>query len=144
VKSVQERGVDLGLLKIEPFPNMPHLDALDLDLPAPAPMSEVYLCGFPLGRMAVQDGQVLIASTFKGILSRIVSPYFQIDASVHPGNSGGPVMDTRGRILGIATRVQRTPEGDYTPTIGYITPVQALASIWPPRDGDGAPAVPRK
>ena len=58
--------------------------------------------------------------------------YFQVDAAVHPGNSGGPVMDTRGRVLGIATRVQGTPAGDYTPTIGYITPIHTLARIWPP------------
>lgn len=132
VRSVLEDGIDIALLKIEPFEGMPHLAAIDVNRAVPEPMTEVYLSGFPLGLLAVQDGQVLIASTFKGILSRVVKDYFQIDAAVHPGNSGGPVMDTRGRILGIATRVQRTPGGDYTPTIGYITPIQVVGRIWPP------------
>ncbi|MEM7199087.1 MAG: trypsin-like peptidase domain-containing protein [Planctomycetota bacterium] len=132
VLSVLEGTDDMALLKIEPFVGMPHLDGVDLELPVPDPGSEVYLSGFPLGRMAIQAGETVIASTFKGILSRVVGPYMQVDAAVHPGNSGGPVMDGQGRVLGVATRVQRTPEGPYTPTIGYILPVKALARVWPP------------
>jgi len=124
--------VDLALLKIEPFDGMPHLPSLDVTLAVPDTGTEVFLCGFPLGKMAMQQGEVVIASTFKGILSRIVPPFLQVDAAVHPGNSGGPVMDKQGRILGIATRVQRTPDGPYAPTIGYVLPVKALAKIWPP------------
>lgn len=138
IRSVYEKGLDMALLKIEPFEDMPYIESIDLELPVPTPMSEVYLSGFPLGRMAVHEGEVLIASTFKGILSRVVHPYLQIDAAVHPGNSGGPVIDTQGHVLGIATRVQKTPDGPYTPTIGYITPVGALSRVWPPPAGQPA------
>ena len=132
VVEVHEGDLDLALLRIEPFEGMPFLPGIDLDLPVPEPGTEVYLCGFPLGTMALQAGETVIASTFKGILSRVVPPYLQVDAAVHPGNSGGPVMDDQGRILGIATRVQRTPDGPYAATIGYILPVAALKAIWPP------------
>jgi S1-C subfamily serine protease len=132
VKAVYRDGIDVALVKIEPFPGMPHIDKIDLDRPVPEPATEVYLSGFPLGRMAIQQGEVLIASTFRGILSRVVPPYLQVDAAVHPGNSGGPVMDRDGNIVGVVTRVQRIPDGPYTPEIGYITPVHALADVWPP------------
>jgi S1-C subfamily serine protease len=141
VKAVLDGDVDVALLRIAPFEGMPALDGLDLSVPVPEPPAEVYLAGFPLGRMAVQQGEVVTASTFKGILSRVVGPFFQVDAAVHPGNSGGPVMDNHGHILGIATRVQRTPSGEYEPTIGYVTPIGVLQHVWPPETLADTPAA---
>jgi len=131
-KAVREGDNDVALIKIEPFADMPYLPDIDLTLPVPELYSEVYLSGFPLGTMALQAGDVVIASTFKGILSRVVGSFLQVDAAVHPGNSGGPVMDNQGRILGVVTRVQRIPDGPIAPDIGYIIPVAALAAVWPP------------
>ena len=133
VRWVFEDDCDLALLKIEPFPGMPFIPDIDLELAPPEPMSEVYLAGFPLGKLAMQDGETLIASTFKGILSRIVPPFYQVDAAVHPGNSGGPLIDNHGRILGVVTRVQRMRRGGpVASAIGYVTPIEVAERIWPP------------
>ncbi len=135
VRSVYENNDDMALLSIEPFEGMPHIESIDVTRAPPSSVSEVYLSGFPLGKMAIQAGDVVIASTFKGIVSRVVGPYVQVDAAVHPGNSGGPAVDRRGNILGVVTRVQRTPEGPYTPAMGYVIPVAALRRVWPPPPG---------
>lgn len=49
-------------------------------------------------------------------------PYLHIDAALNPGNSGGPLVDTDGDIVGINTFVMR--EGDNT---GFSLPVRFLA-----------------
>jgi len=123
---------DLALLRIEPFPDMPYLPDFRVDVPPPPIGAEVYLHGFPLGRMAIQEGDRVIASSFRGILSRSVSNWLQVDAAVHPGNSGGPLTDGAGRVIGVVCRVQRIPEGALAPDMGYAVPIAAVARLWPP------------
>jgi S1-C subfamily serine protease len=132
VKAVDEEHHDLALLKIEPFEGMPHLRSFSTDAPPIVPGAEVFIHGFPFGKVALQEGDRVIASTSKGILSRVVSAFLQVDAAVHPGNSGGPLTDARGNVLGIVTRVQRTPEGPLAPAIGYAIPIASAKRIWPP------------
>ncbi len=51
---------------------------------------------------------------------------FQIDAAVNPGNSGGPVYDDRGRVVGMVTAkyVSINTEG-----IGFAIPIQEAVSV---------------
>ena len=62
--------------------------------------SDVFVLGSPAG-------EVLSFSVSKGIVSGYREfegeRYLQIDASVNPGNSGGPVVDDQGRVVGIAS-----------------------------------------
>jgi S1-C subfamily serine protease len=122
---------DFALIQIEPFEGMPHLELGDIEVLAPPAGTEVYLCGFPLGTFAVQEGDRVIASTLKGILSRNVGPYLQIDAGVHPGLSGGPVTDLHGRVIGIVCSVQATPKGEIAAAIGYALPIGSARLILP-------------
>ena len=76
----------------------------------------------------------MLASTFRGIVSRRVGPYLQVDAAVHPGNSGGPVIDGQGNILGVVTGMQILADGSGSSAIGYVIPVEDLDDVWPPTD----------
>ncbi|MEZ5966485.1 MAG: trypsin-like peptidase domain-containing protein [Planctomycetota bacterium] len=136
VRVLDDDDIDLALVKIEAFPQMPLLDDFRTDAPVPMPGAEVYLHGFPLGKMAIQEGDRVIASSFRGILSRSVSTWLQVDAAVHPGNSGGPLTDAAGRVVGVVCRVQRIPEGPLAPEMGYAIPIAAVARLWPlPAEG---------
>ncbi len=62
--------------------------------------------------------------------------YLQIDASVNPGNSGGPVFDDAGRVVGIVSMKHGQAEG-----VGLALPInyvyEATWGVSPPGDVDG-------
>jgi S1-C subfamily serine protease len=58
----------------------------------PRPGDELLLIGSPFG---------LEGSVTKGIVSRVTKGEIQTDAAANPGNSGGPAVDRRGRIVGV-------------------------------------------
>lgn len=133
IETVAKDGVDLALVKIEPFKDMPHLNGFATDVEPPLAGSDIYLFGFPLGHLAVQEGETVIASTFRGILSRNVGGQMQVDAGVHPGNSGGPITDAQGRVVGVVVSVQALPDRTAVYTIGYGIPISDAANVWPPK-----------
>ena len=64
----------------------------------PRPGTAVMALGSPLGL----DGTVTIG-VVSGYRSLEGSNYLQFSAAISPGNSGGPVIDSRGRVVGIAS-----------------------------------------
>jgi serine protease Do len=48
----------------------------------------------------------------------------QTDAALNEGNSGGPIIDTAGHVVAIATAVSTTAQG-----LGFATPVNAAAAL---------------
>jgi serine protease Do len=68
---------------------------------------KVLLAGSPVGMdFTVHEGMV-------SAVGRVVlgTSYIQLDAKVNPGNSGGPVLDTRGRAVGIVSLKRADAEG---------------------------------
>ena len=64
-------------------------------------MQEVYVAGFPFGYKVSSRIKVT-----KGIISSLAGlgddySRFQIDAAVQPGNSGGPIYDNLGNVVGV-------------------------------------------
>ena len=129
---------DLALVHMQPFDYMPAIEDFDPAVESPPPGSDVYLFGFPLGNFALQEGETVIASTFRGILSRRVGGHLQVDAGVHPGNSGGPITDAHGRVVGVVVSVQSLPDRSAVYTIGYGIPIAETAELWPPPPELGA------
>ena len=66
--------------------------------PPPATGAEVYVVGTPMSdtlAQSVSKGILSAARTMDGV------PVLQTDASVNPGNSGGPLVSADGRVLGV-------------------------------------------
>ncbi|MFT5049313.1 MAG: S1-C subfamily serine protease [Chlamydiales bacterium] len=132
VRVADDKGQDLALVKIDSFRGIPHIENFTIARPVPAAGEDVYLFGFPLGNFALQQGDTVIASTFRGILSRSVGGRLQVDAGVHPGNSGGPVTNARGDVIGVVYSVQAMPDHSAVYTIGYAIPIGDASLVWPP------------
>lgn len=98
-----EQENDVAVLKID-AENLPHVTIGDSDEMRVG--DEVYAVGNPLGELefSMTTGHV-------SALDRLISTdsnsesinMFQFDAAVNSGNSGGPVYNTRGEVIGVVT-----------------------------------------
>ena len=85
---------------------------------------DVFVLGFPLASVT--------PSLTKGIVSMVFTDadvaWLQIDAPVNPGNSGGPLLDRGGSVVGIVTsRIHMDEDsGQGVQGIGYALSVDAL------------------
>jgi hypothetical protein len=102
----QDTHSDLAILKV--MDSTFSLPALPYDLRKTAvPLGdEVYTLGYPRNEIVYGKGYVSAETGFRGD-----SDSYQISIPVNPGNSGGPLIDTRGQVLGIITGKQ-SPSDD--------------------------------
>jgi S1-C subfamily serine protease len=96
---------DFAVLKIDRIPEGLKPLPLDrkLDVQKIPKLSRIIALGFPLGSQA-QAATVNVSVT-RGNVRRSFEDLFQIDTSLYGGNSGGPVIDIRGKVIGIASGV---------------------------------------
>jgi S1-C subfamily serine protease len=96
----QNERTDLALLKID-YKNPYHFKIIDFNTTNLG--DKLSVLGYPLTGILTQDIRFTEGSLSarSGIESN--SYYFQHSAPTHPGNSGGPIMNSRFEIIGVAT-----------------------------------------
>ncbi len=97
-----DRATDLAVLKID-LPDVQPITLGDSDVTR---VGDVVLAiGNPLGfGHSVTQGIVSALGRY-GLQRNTYEDYIQTDASIHLGNSGGALIDTSGRLLGINTLI---------------------------------------
>jgi serine protease Do len=119
----RDRRVDLALVKVEPAEPLPVLPLGDSERLSVGEL--VLALGHPFG---------LEQTVSLGIVSRKGAPlqaaapgfdFIQTDAAVNPGNSGGPLVDMGGQVVGVNSMAARNG------SIGFAIPVNLIKALLP-------------
>jgi S1-C subfamily serine protease len=122
-----DKGHDLALLKI----NAPNL--------VPATLAEtsrdlvvgqrVYAIGNPFGLSGTMTRGIISAiRSIRGPQNNPIEDAIQTDASVNPGNSGGPLLNSRGEVIGITTMIASNG-ADQSSGIGFAIPISTARAV---------------
>jgi putative serine protease PepD len=127
-----DASTDLALLRLRPE-QARRVEALPLgDSQRVRPGDAAVVIGNPLGL-----ARTITAGVVSAVDRRIEAPdgfpirdAIQTDAAVNPGNSGGPLLDARGRVIGVISQGR----GD---GIAFAVPVDTLERVVPQLERDG-------
>lgn len=123
VRGIDE-ATDLALLQIKVDGSLPYLELGDSD--AARVGDALMAMGNPLSLgMTVTTGIVSGKNRAPGIADAVFENFIQTDAAITFGNSGGPMVDVRGRVVAVSTAIHGSA------SIGFAVPSNTLREILP-------------
>ena len=69
-------------------------------------------------------GRGINASSDSGLVSATIDNVIQTDAALNPGNSGGPLLDLSGKVVGINFAISQEAEN-----IGFVIPINTIKPV---------------
>ena len=113
---------DIAVLAVDRLPEV----VVPAVLAGPPPIGDtVFAVGSPLGlRGSLTAGVVsaidrTIATAGRATLDGLI----QFDAAVNPGNSGGPLLNRAGQVVGVVTALANPARQDFFVGIGFAVPI---------------------
>jgi S1-C subfamily serine protease len=102
---------------------------------------ETYAVGHPLGLVDSISAGVIsgLDRSMKGGHGKTLRGLIQFDAAVNPGNSGGPLLNRGGQVIGIVTALANPSRNDAFIGIGFAVPIGGVGGS----DGDGPLSPPK-
>lgn len=122
---------DLAVIKVEANDLLPaewgDSDALEVG-------SVVWAVGSPFGLDQSVTMGILSAKHRAGLAGTAYQDFLQTDAAVNPGNSGGPLVDAQGKVIGINTAIV----GNTFQGISFAVPSRVVKNIYQRIREDGS------
>jgi serine protease Do len=113
------RSIDIALLEVTPPKPLPAVTWGDSDKVRVG--DQVLAVGNPLGiGESVSAG--IVSAKNRDTLDTPFDDYIQTDAAINHGNSGGPLCDTRGEVIGVNTAIYTPFEQSGSIGIGFAIP----------------------
>ncbi len=122
----RDSGIDLAYLELVNAPPLRPVAIGDSDRVFEG--EQVFSIGYPLAEILGQQPKIN-----GGRLSGRVSGYLQTDTPLNPGNSGGPLVNARGCVVGISTQVLRQAEGVPIEGVGFAIAINEVPYPLPNR-----------
>ncbi|MBI2917704.1 MAG: trypsin-like peptidase domain-containing protein [Chloroflexi bacterium] len=126
---------DVALLKVDPG-KLSGIIPLSLgDSSTLKPGQMAIALGSPLGlENSITVGVVSgVNRNRPGIAGRTITGMVQTDASLNPGNSGGPLLNSRGEVIGINTSIDGSTIS--SGRIGFAVPINTAKDLLPQLKG---------
>lgn len=120
----RDPGTDIAVLKVDPRPNMATAAWGDSD--AVKPGAWTIAIGSPFGLGGSVTVGVLSARS-RDIQAGPYDDFLQTDASINKGNSGGPLFNARGEVIGVNTAIVSPSGGSIG--IGFAVPSRTAQSV---------------
>ena len=86
---------------------------------------EAYAVGHPLGYFGSLTSGVIsgLDRSIKAPGGKTLRGLIQFDAAVNPGNSGGPLLNRGGQVIGVVTALANPSRDGYFIGIGFAVPI---------------------
>lgn len=118
--------IDLALLKVNVGHKLPVLRLGSGD--AARPGDPVLAIGDPLG-VGISLSAGIVSGIQRDLMSTPFDDYVQTDAAINHGNSGGPLMNTDGQVIGVNTILFPAQPGERASGLGFAISSNILAHM---------------
>jgi S1-C subfamily serine protease len=116
---------DVAVLDVDQLPEI----VVPAVMAGPPPVGDdVFAVGNPLGlRHSLTAGVVSATDRTIGTSRGPLQGLIQFDAAVNPGNSGGPLLNRAGQVVGIVTGLANPARQSFFVGIGFAVPIGTAA-----------------
>ena len=122
--------IDLALLAVKNA----HISVMSFDDKAAREGEEIQVVGYPVASEQIDgagNGRTYAPTFTTGRVSRVTPDMVQVDAAISKGDSGGPVISSAGKVLGVVAVRALSPDGSEMPNVGGAVSIQSVRSFAP-------------